>query len=112
MTNVLKSTDIAISRSGSLSISEICACAISAIFVPYPYAAADHQRKNAQFMVDKGAGLYIEDADLSSEKIISTIQNLINDKTLLTSISNHAFKLAKLDSTQKIVEQLQEIIKK
>lgn len=112
MTTVLKATDIAISRSGSLSISEICACAIAPIFVPYPHAAADHQRKNAKFMVDKGAGLYIEDSELSSEKIIDTISDLISNHNRLNSISEHAYSLAKLDSTQKIVEQLVNITKK
>ena len=57
MVTVLKASDIAVSRSGSLSISEICASGIAPIFVPYPHAAADHQRKNAKFMVDKNAGL-------------------------------------------------------
>ena len=59
MVTVLKASDIAVSRSGSLSISEICASGIAPIFVPYPHAAADHQRKNARFMADKNAGLYI-----------------------------------------------------
>ena len=45
MVTVLKASDIAVSRAGSLSISELCASSIAPIFIPYPYAAADHQRK-------------------------------------------------------------------
>lgn len=45
MVTVLKSCDIAVSRAGSLSISELCASSVAPIFIPYPFAAADHQRK-------------------------------------------------------------------
>ena len=69
MVTVLKASDIAISRSGSLSISEISASGVAPIFVPYPHAAADHQRKNAKFMVEKGAGLYIEDYKTAPAKL-------------------------------------------
>ena len=48
MVTALKASDIAISRAGSLSLSEICASSLGAILIPYPYAAANHQFKNAQ----------------------------------------------------------------
>ena len=48
MISVLKSSDIVVSRAGSLSISELCACGVATVYIPYPYAAADHQRKNAK----------------------------------------------------------------
>ena len=48
MISVLKASDIVISRAGSLSISEICASNVAPILIPYPYAAANHQRINAK----------------------------------------------------------------
>ena len=47
-------SDIAVSRAGSLSISEICVSGLASVLIPYPYAAADHQRKNAKEMEELG----------------------------------------------------------
>ena len=111
MVTVLKASDIAVSRSGSLSISEICASGIAPVFVPYPYAAADHQRKNAKFMVEKGAGLYIEDSELTANKLLDTIKSIILDRNKLSELQRNSLALAKFDGTEKIVEQLKEISK-
>ncbi len=109
MVTVLKASDIAISRSGSLSISEICASGIAPIFVPYPYAAADHQRKNAKFMVDKNAGIYLEDDEINEKVLYETVSSLIYDKDRLRELQKNSLSLAKFDGTEKIVEQLREI---
>ncbi len=109
MVTVLKASDIAISRSGSLSISEICASGIAPIFVPYPHAAADHQRKNAKFMVDKQAALYIEDMNLTEQALYDSVVSLIKDKSELLLIQQNSYNLAKFDGTEKIVQQLEEI---
>ena len=109
MVTVLKASDIAVSRSGSLSISEICASGIAPIFVPYPYAAADHQRKNAKFMVEKNAGLYIEDNEINENTLKEAVLSLVNDRQKLDQFQKNSYALAKLDGTEKIVEQLREI---
>lgn len=109
MVSVLKASDIAVSRSGSLSISEICASAIAPIFVPYPHAAADHQRKNAKFMVEKNAGLYIEDNEINENTLKEAVLSLVNDRQKLAQLQKNSYALAKLDGTEKIVEQLREI---
>ena len=107
MVTVLKATDIAVSRAGSLSISELCASAIATIFIPYPYAAADHQRKNAQFMVENGAGLYLEDSDTNGENLLGLIKELATNQYKLETISKASANLAKFDGVNKIIEQLQ-----
>lgn len=109
MVSVLKASDIAVSRSGSLSISEICASGIAPIFVPYPHAAADHQRKNAKCMVEQGAGLYIEDKEITDKILLNNILALINDSDKLAELQKNSLSLAKFDGTEKIVEQLKEV---
>ncbi len=109
MVTVLKASDIAVSRSGSLSISEICACGIAPIFVPYPYAAADHQRKNARYMVEKDAGLYLEDSEINEKTLLEAVVSLIENKARLKQIQENSLGLAKFDGTEKIVGQLKEI---
>ncbi len=110
MVIVLKASDIALSRAGSLSISEICASGIAPVFVPYPYAAADHQRKNAKYMVEKNAGLYIEDDELTANKLLETLKSLIEDRAKLKELQKNALSLAKFDGTDLIVKQLKGIV--
>lgn len=111
MVTVLKSCDIAVSRAGSLSISELCASSIASIFIPYPYAAADHQRKNAKCMVENGAGLYLEDSETNPETLLNQIKTLVENKAKLNEIQKASAKLAKFDGVKKIVEQLIEAAK-
>lgn len=110
MITVLKSSDIAVSRAGSLSLSELCACSIASVLIPYPYAAADHQRKNAQFMTGKRAALYLEDADTTKETLLIAIEQLLDSPEKLKEIQKNALSLAKPDATSVIVGQLKGLI--
>lgn len=110
MVEVLKASDIAVSRAGSLSLSELCACSIASILIPYPYAAADHQRKNAKFMVEKRAALYLEDADTTKDTLLIAIEQLLDNPEKLNTIQQNAYALAKLDATKNIISQLKTII--
>ena len=110
MISVLKASDIAVSRAGSLSISELCACSVASILIPYPHAAADHQRKNAQYMVEKRAALYLEDADTTKDTLLIAIEQLLDNEEKLKTIQQNSFKLAKLDATKEIAKQLKNII--
>ena len=111
MVSILKASDIAVSRAGSLSLSELCACGIASILIPYPHAAADHQRKNAKFMVEKRAALYLEDADTTKDTLLIAIEQLLDSKEKLTTIHKNALELAKPEATQNILKQLKSIIK-
>lgn len=111
MVTVLKASDIAISRSGSLSLSELCASGIASILVPYPYATADHQRKNAKYMEEKGAALYLEDEDVNEDTLTDLISYLLNNPQKLNELQNSALMLAKYDSVDLICDKLVEIVK-
>lgn len=91
----LAAADIAVSRAGSLSISELNLSGLPSILVPYPYAAADHQRFNAKAMLNAEAALYLEDSDCNGKSLSNLIFKLINnvDKLHCMKIANK--KLAK-----------------
>ncbi len=109
---VLKSSDIVISRSGSLSISEICASDCAPIFIPYPYAASDHQRKNAKFMEQNNAGLYLEDSDTTAQTLLSKINELKEDKNKFENIKKSCQSMAKFDACENIINKINEVINK
>ena len=107
----LLASDVVISRAGSLSLSEICACALPSILIPYPYASQNHQMKNAMCLAEKHAGVILEDKDCSGENLLKTLENLIQNKELISELSYNAQKLAKLDASDKIVEQINRAVK-
>ena len=65
-----------------------------------------NQRKNAKFMVEKGAGIYIEDAEVTENTLLKAI-NLAKEN--LVELQEKSLSLAKYDGAQKIVEQLEQI---
>ena len=105
MISVLKSSDIVISRAGSLSISEICASNTAPILIPYPYAAANHQRINAKCVYDAGACIYLEEKDLEPNKLREVVLNLVQNPTKIDYLKQNTSYLAKFNATEKIVEK-------
>lgn len=102
MVSVLKASDIVISRAGSLSLSEICASNVAPILIPYPYAAANHQRINAKSLLDMGACIYLEDSELEPNKLREIIVDLINNPIKINYLKQNTSSLAKLNATEEI----------
>ena len=107
----LKACDIVISRAGSVSLSEILQCEAPSILIPYPYAAQDHQRKNAKEMAERGTSVYIEDSQCSDTTLFETINNLLSNETTLKKMKEAAGNFARINPTKQIVNQLKSIIK-
>jgi len=81
MSLVLSAADVAVSRAGAGSISEIVTCGVPAILIPYPYAADNHQFFNAQRFVEQGGGASIEESRLNC--LLPELMELILDDTRL-----------------------------
>ena len=71
--------DVVISRSGAMSIAELCVMKKPAVFVPFPFAAEDHQTVNAQTLVNKNSGLLITDKE-AQDKLVATVVALAKDE--------------------------------
>lgn len=82
--------DLIICRSGASTVAEITAASKPAIFIPLPTAADDHQRKNAQALVDAGAAHIIPQAELSAERLVNEIGALFGNVSLLDRMSEAA----------------------
>ena len=109
MISVLKASDIVISRAGSLSLSEICASEVAPILVPYPYAAANHQRINAKSLLENGACIYIEDNDLEPNSLREIVVELINNPVKMNYLKQNSSYLSKPDAAKQITELVQRI---
>lgn len=105
-----KAADLVISRAGASSISELSILAKPVILVPSPNVAEDHQTKNAMALVNKDAAILIKDTD-ASEQLIDTALSTINDQNRLTLLSKNIVKLAQLNSADRIVDEVEKLIK-
>ncbi|MBU0983436.1 MAG: undecaprenyldiphospho-muramoylpentapeptide beta-N-acetylglucosaminyltransferase [candidate division Zixibacteria bacterium] len=71
MAQVYAAADLAVARAGALTLAELEACSVPAILIPYPFAAGDHQRKNAEASVANGAALLIDEKNLAEKDILA-----------------------------------------
>lgn len=97
--------DVVISRAGASSISELCLVGKPVIFVPSPNVAEDHQTKNAQALVDKGAAVLISDKDARSKLVDATIE-LVNDSDRQVTLRENIRKLARPDAAEMIAREI------
>jgi UDP-N-acetylglucosamine--N-acetylmuramyl-(pentapeptide) pyrophosphoryl-undecaprenol N-acetylglucosamine transferase len=98
--------DLIVCRAGATTIAEVTACGKACVFVPYPYAADDHQRKNAEALVGKEAGFLILDRELSGDTLASMIRDLSTDPEKLKVIGKNATALARPDAAKVIVDAM------
>ena len=77
MDQVYSAADLVIARAGSLTLAEITACGLPAILIPYPHAAGDHQKKNAEDYVTRGMATMVEETELPGVDVLSEAVSLI-----------------------------------
>jgi UDP-N-acetylglucosamine--N-acetylmuramyl-(pentapeptide) pyrophosphoryl-undecaprenol N-acetylglucosamine transferase len=101
--------DVVISRAGALAISELCIIAKPVIFVPYPYAAEDHQTSNALALTKKNAALMVSDTQAKSE-LVKKLKSLLADTTMQGIMIKELQALAIKDADERIANKVLEII--
>ena len=108
MAEVYAHTDLAICRAGATTLAELAVCGIPAILIPYPHAANDHQRINAESFVNEGAALCIEEARLSPELLTSIIKTLLGNPGQLQHMASAMRRLGRPDAGELIVKIIQQ----
>ncbi|HEX6982873.1 MAG TPA: undecaprenyldiphospho-muramoylpentapeptide beta-N-acetylglucosaminyltransferase [Balneolaceae bacterium] len=103
--------DLVISRAGALSCSELALTGSPSILVPSPNVAGDHQKKNAESMVQEGAAELAADAELKNT-LVDLVQKLITDQQRLAEMNKAALKLARPDAASTIAKKIIELVKK
>jgi UDP-N-acetylglucosamine--N-acetylmuramyl-(pentapeptide) pyrophosphoryl-undecaprenol N-acetylglucosamine transferase len=97
--------DAVISRSGAMSVTELCIAGRPVIFVPFPHAAEDHQTSNAARLVEKEAALMIKDAEATGE-LIPRMLKLVKDEDLKRKFRENMKKLAVTDADSVIAKEI------
>lgn len=101
--------DLAVCRSGAMTITELTACGVPAILIPYPHAARDHQTSNARGLVDRGAAEMIADKDLDPETLASHIETLFRDEPRLRRMGRNARAFSRTNAAERIVRSIEEL---
>lgn len=97
--------DVIISRSGAMSVSEICVIKKPAVFVPFPFAAEDHQTVNAKKLVDRNAAMMVKDSE-AAEKLAATIIALAKDETKQNELKQNIGKLAVTNADEIVAKEI------
>lgn len=104
--------DLVLCRAGAGTIAEITAFGKASILVPYPYAAYDHQRWNAQALRERGAAEMILDQELEGEKLAELIRALYLDRKRLESMGFVARALGRPEAAKRIVDECYALVQK
>ncbi|NNF02564.1 MAG: undecaprenyldiphospho-muramoylpentapeptide beta-N-acetylglucosaminyltransferase, partial [Bacteroidia bacterium] len=97
--------DIVVSRAGASTISELCLVAKPCILVPYPYAAEDHQTKNAKALVDNNAAILVTDANASKD-LVPELLKLMNDGSMQKNFASNLKSMALPNSSDLILKEI------
>ena len=106
-----RAADLVVSRAGAGTISELQLLGMPVLLVPSPNVAEDHQRKNAQALVDKNAAVMLLDADCRS-KLSHEVIALLDDDARREDLSRNIKKMALVDADEKIVDKIYELLNK
>ena len=108
--NLMKDSDLIVSRAGASIISEITSIGIPSILVPSPYVSNNHQYKNALSLEAAGAAVIVSEEAFSSS-IVNKIDDIINDSSKCMIMHDNALKLSVNNSLDKIIIEIEKLVK-
>ncbi len=97
--------DVIVSRAGAIAISELAAAKKPVLLVPFPFAAEDHQTKNAMTLVGKNAARMVKDSEMK-EKFWSTLSEICENETLRKEMSENLEFFAKPKAAEEIIDEI------
>jgi UDP-N-acetylglucosamine--N-acetylmuramyl-(pentapeptide) pyrophosphoryl-undecaprenol N-acetylglucosamine transferase len=101
--------DLVICRAGATTTAELIAAGKAAIMIPFPFAADDHQRKNAEALETGGAAKMILQQDLSADRLAKEIIDLVQMPEKLSAMEEASRKLARGDAAVAAVDMIEEL---
>jgi UDP-N-acetylglucosamine--N-acetylmuramyl-(pentapeptide) pyrophosphoryl-undecaprenol N-acetylglucosamine transferase len=102
MGGAYREADVVVARSGAMSCAEITAMGLPSLLVPYPWAADDHQRRNAEILVEGGAARMILDRDLDGARLADALSALLDDHATLSAMAARARELGRPDAAARV----------
>jgi UDP-N-acetylglucosamine--N-acetylmuramyl-(pentapeptide) pyrophosphoryl-undecaprenol N-acetylglucosamine transferase len=109
MPQAFAQADLLVCRSGASTVAEVTAAGKPAIFVPFPRAADDHQRRNAEAIAEGGAAMLIPQSELTPQRLAQAIVELMSDRNRLAQMSDRARALSHHDAAGRVARMVAEL---
>jgi UDP-N-acetylglucosamine--N-acetylmuramyl-(pentapeptide) pyrophosphoryl-undecaprenol N-acetylglucosamine transferase len=109
LADAMAAADLVVGRSGG-SLAEIAALGRPAVLVPYPYASADHQSKNAEWMARAGAAEVVADADMTGDLLSRLVRELLGDRPRLAAMAAAGKALGRPDATSRVADEIEKLL--
>lgn len=109
MASAYARADLVVCRAGASTLAELTTLGKPSILIPYPFAADDHQRANAEVLVHRGAAEMILNAELTPERLANSILALAGDPARRAAMGKAAQQLARPDATLRVVEVCRQV---
>jgi UDP-N-acetylglucosamine--N-acetylmuramyl-(pentapeptide) pyrophosphoryl-undecaprenol N-acetylglucosamine transferase len=109
MPAAFREADLIVCRSGAGAVSELAAAGKPSILVPFPFAADDHQTRNAEAFDRAGAARLVRDADLTGETFVSTVTALVQEPAALERMGDAVRKFARPGAAARAADILEEV---
>jgi UDP-N-acetylglucosamine--N-acetylmuramyl-(pentapeptide) pyrophosphoryl-undecaprenol N-acetylglucosamine transferase len=109
MMNDFAAADLVICRAGATTTAELIAAGKASIMIPFPYAADDHQRKNAEALQAAGAARMIVQQELSGERLVKEIRDLAQDPVQIDRMEQASKRLARGDAAKAAVDLIEQL---
>ncbi len=110
MSEAYQWADVIVARAGAMSLAEISAVGLAAILVPFPFAARDHQRVNAQIFENQDSALLCIEGEHFNQCLVEHLKTILSDRGLIRQMSLRIRKMAKTDSTELVVKNCIEVM--
>ncbi len=107
MASVYAIADLALCRSGASSLTELAHAALPSILIPFPYAADDHQTKNAEVFTNAGAAVLVQERELDGEKLATLVRGILDDPAKKQAMQEAARQLDVPDAAARIASAIE-----
>ena len=107
MEEAYSAADFAVARSGAASLAEIAAFELPTILIPFPYAADDHQTRNAEIFSRAGAAFILKESDLTPELFAQKVREMVAHPEQLQRMAERSSKLAPRDAANRVATTME-----
>ncbi len=111
MARAYRAADLAVCRAGAMTLSELMAAGLPALLIPYPYAAADHQYKNAHALQTKNAALIIKDDQHLSENLLDALNTVKENQELIKTMAANIRRMHRPQTAELILNEIEKVLK-
>jgi UDP-N-acetylglucosamine--N-acetylmuramyl-(pentapeptide) pyrophosphoryl-undecaprenol N-acetylglucosamine transferase len=108
MATQLAETDLIICRAGAVTVSELCAAGVPSVLVPLVVRTTSHQRDNARFMAQHGAGIHLPQQELNPQRLHDLLQGM--DRAALLAMAEKARALARPRAASRVADEIERMV--